>query len=96
MYVLHLRHFEAVELNLYLDTHPDDPTALEQYNRTCSEIRQLEERYDQECTPLMNHGHAPSPFPWQWSAADFPNDGVARGYTVPPDLPDLARSLRRR
>lgn len=48
--------FTALELNLYLDTHPEDQEALKRFNEASSHlvgaIRMYEERYG----PLLNYG----------------------------------------
>ena len=66
--------FTLVELNLYLDTHPDCRQALELYNRYSDELAQLRAEYVAEYGPLMNFGTCPagnsfswvnSPWPWE-------------------------------
>lgn len=67
--------FVAIELNLYLDTHPHDEEALAEYNETHMELHKLMEEYECEFGPLCNFGHAmggedcwlwlKGPWPWQ-------------------------------
>ncbi|MBZ4653215.1 MAG: spore coat peptide assembly protein cotJB [Peptococcaceae bacterium] len=67
--------FVALELNLYLDTHPNDTRALEDYNRAAKELKELRERYDELCGPILSYGHsrnrgntwlwAETPWPWE-------------------------------
>jgi spore coat protein JB len=67
--------FIAVELNLYLDNHPNDTRALTEYNRVHDELRKQIEQYDRSCGPLLgfgqsrNHGNtwlwAEQPWPWE-------------------------------
>ena len=66
--------FTLVELNLYLDTHPNCTQALELYNRYSLELKNLREEYNAKYGPLMNFGICPagnsfswvnSPWPWE-------------------------------
>lgn len=50
--------FVCVELNLYLDTHPDDTKAQEDYLSYARELHDLMMMYDAEYSPLMNFGHS--------------------------------------
>lgn len=64
----------AIDLNLFLDTHPDCKDAQEDYkiisSKLCSSIRDYEKQY----APLVNFGQASSvnskawidsPWPWE-------------------------------
>ncbi|GGE19103.1 spore coat protein CotJB [Marinithermofilum abyssi] len=64
--------FVILELNLYLDTHPDDPQARQQYDEYSRVRKQLKERFEDAFGPLNNYGASPtfgnwssSPWPWQ-------------------------------
>jgi len=67
--------FVAVELNLYLDTHPDDTRAIREYNKIHDELRQVGDQYARTCGPHLgfglsrNHGDtwlwAEEPWPWE-------------------------------
>lgn len=66
--------FTLVELNLYLDTHPNCKQALELYNRYSVELKGLREEYSKKYGSLMNFGMCPqendfswvnSPWPWE-------------------------------
>lgn len=70
--------FLLVDLNLYLDTHPTDRTALAQYNMLHQQYSDLMKAYYAKFGPLMNFGLAPGgmdefmwvhgPWPWQREA----------------------------
>ncbi|GAB6988460.1 spore coat protein CotJB [Paenibacillus pini] len=64
--------FALVELNLFLDTHPDDLKSIEQFNQLAQQripfVREFQEHYG----PLLNFGHAFSKFPWEWSKSPWP------------------------
>lgn len=64
--------FTAIELNLYLDTHPQDKRALELYNETIDRIYALMEEYERQYGPLTNFGLSPSSYPWQWIEEPWP------------------------
>ncbi len=66
--------FVCVELNLYIDTHPNDELALRDYMCYSEKLMQLIKQYEEEFCPLMNFGHSHSPdagcyvcsaWPWQ-------------------------------
>lgn len=64
--------FTAVELNLYLDTHPDDKKALADYNETVRKLADLKTEYERQYGPLTNFGYAPANLPWQWVDEPWP------------------------
>ncbi|MBX6377203.1 MAG: spore coat protein CotJB [Clostridia bacterium] len=65
-------HFAAVELNLFLDTHPDEPQALDDYNEAVEQLMRLHREYERRYGPLTNHGGSPSRYPWQWIEEPWP------------------------
>lgn len=70
--------FTLVDLNLYLNTHPNDMVALMNYNTLHKQYRELMMAFEAQYGPLMNFGHSPggtdqfmwinSPWPWQTDA----------------------------
>ncbi|MEK8126810.1 spore coat protein CotJB [Paenibacillus filicis] len=64
--------FVIVELTLYLDTHPDDQQALEQYNRFVHHRMQIAQQFQVEFGPLTSFGYSFSQAPWQWKEAPWP------------------------
>lgn len=65
--------FVAVELNLYLDTHPCDADAINDYNCAVQALRRLVEDYEEEYGPLIHFGMGGySGEPWQWSQGPWP------------------------
>ncbi|BBB90702.1 MAG TPA: spore coat protein CotJB [Methylomusa anaerophila] len=65
--------FVAVELNLYLDTHPCDADAINDYNCAVKELRKYKEKYESEYGPLLNFGFGGfSRKPWQWIESPWP------------------------
>lgn len=64
--------FVAIELNLYLDTHPCDEEALNDFNCAAEAIMKLKQEYEAEYGPLMNFGFSFSKSPWQWVEGPWP------------------------
>lgn len=66
--------FTLLELNLYLDTHPDDRKALSDYAVTLQQSQQLRNKYEKEYGPLTASSQyamgstfkwVEEPWPWQ-------------------------------
>ncbi|MBM7552433.1 spore coat protein CotJB [Thalassobacillus pellis] len=64
--------FVLVELTLYLDTHPNDAQAIEQFNACAKESRRLKKIFEQQFGPLMQYGKSYSGCPWQWDDTPWP------------------------
>ncbi|MGE5371153.1 MAG: spore coat protein CotJB [Solirubrobacterales bacterium] len=64
--------FTAVDLNLYLDTHPDDRKALNDYNDTVRRLQELKSQYELKYGPLCNFGMAASQSGWRWIDEPWP------------------------
>ncbi len=63
--------FCAVDLNLFLNTHPYDAQALQDYQYVLNSLRQLKDLYNQNYGPLMNFGEAyVTGNSWKWVAED--------------------------
>lgn len=65
--------FTCVELGLYLDTHPEDVAAREDYNCYSDKLTQLLSAYEDAYGPLLNFGQCRfdagnwvnAPWPWE-------------------------------
>ncbi len=64
--------FAAIELNLFLDTHPNDQRALADYNRYTGMLQLLKAQYEAQYGPLTNFGTAQSQYPWRWVTEPWP------------------------
>ncbi|MGE5396613.1 MAG: spore coat protein CotJB [Chitinophagales bacterium] len=64
--------FTAVELNLFLDTHPEDRKALSDFNETVKKLNQFKAQYEQKYGPLTNFGYVTSEYPWHWVDEPWP------------------------
>lgn len=63
--------FMAVDLHLFLDTHPNDCEALRRYNDIISKANILRSEYEKICGPL-NSFRSASKCPWQWIDDPWP------------------------
>lgn len=63
--------FVLVELNLYLDTHPEDEDAVADYNAYSAMLKELMTAYCSEYGPLMGFGHSPMTA-GSWAASEWP------------------------
>ncbi len=67
--------FMLVDLQLFLDTHPDDTEALNRYNAILAQANTLREQYESICGPLYSFRSFNrcswewfrDPWPWQYS-----------------------------
>ncbi|KGR87024.1 spore coat protein CotJB [Lysinibacillus odysseyi] len=64
--------FVIVELNLYLDTHPQDLEAIKQFNEMTLKSMELKHSFEQQFGPLMNFGRSFSGYPWSWNETPWP------------------------
>lgn len=64
--------FVLVDLTLYLDTHPDDLAAINQFNHYSSERKKLKKLVESHYGPLMQYGKSHSGYPWDWNSPPWP------------------------
>lgn len=64
--------FTAIDLNLYLDTHPCDQNALADYNATAQQLACLRAEYAQRYGPLLHFGVEPGGGSWVWNCEPWP------------------------
>ncbi|MCP3738698.1 spore coat protein CotJB [Rossellomorea sp. BNER] len=64
--------FVICDLTLYLDTHPDDYDAVEQYNQFIKKRKSLKKQFEKQFGPLTNFGYSYSNYPWDWKDAPWP------------------------
>jgi spore coat protein JB len=72
LYELQVLDFVLVELTLYLDTHPNDTQAIQQYNQYAQKRQQAAGQFEQAYGPLMHYGHSYTRYPWQWDDTPWP------------------------
>lgn len=64
--------FALVELNLFLDTHPDSEQALMDFNELSEKFETAKKMFNKKYGPLLNFGHEKSKYPWQWVNNPWP------------------------
>ena len=67
--------FTAVDLQLYLNTHPTDSQALEMYNDCVTASQAVRERYESEFGPLTgfrSEGQTSGDGCWAWNDCPWP------------------------
>ena len=64
--------FTCIDLNLYLDTHPNDAAALSDYNFYAEQLAQLKDLYVENYGPLENFGNSLSYGSWNdWDFSGY-------------------------
>ena len=63
--------FRNTDLNLYLDTHPEDQNALELYKENCKKLKELTKDYESKYGPIMAKNTSGDTWdyiknPWPW------------------------------
>jgi len=64
--------FALVDLTLYLDTHPDDNQAVQQFNQLARQRKRLKKLYESSYGPLQQYGNSYSSYPWSWDNTPWP------------------------
>lgn len=64
--------FMCVEINEFLDTHPGDKTALDDYNVWCEKSAVLKMEYEEKYGPFNNFGYSKSLYPFEWIQSPWP------------------------
>ena len=68
--------FVCIDLNLYLDTHPDDCTALGDYNCYVHQLHELKKLYVENFGPLENFGNSSAHGSWRnWDFSGYNFEG---------------------
>lgn len=63
--------FFMQDLKLYLDTHPDDTTAIEMFHEACRQYKTCKEAFESSCYPLTSCGSS-SEECWDWLKGAWP------------------------
>lgn len=64
--------FGAHDINLYLDTHPNDRAMIELYNQYRSEYKNALEQYEKRFGPITVDSEATLSYPWDWNKSPWP------------------------
>jgi spore coat protein JB len=70
--------FTVIDLNLYLDTHPNNQRAISIYNASVQRAKMLRANYERMYGPLTPMFFSKCPFnwinePWPWQRHHSPN-----------------------
>ena len=63
--------FYIIDMNLYLNTHPNDNEAIMMYNYCVKQVKELREEYNRLYGMLLA-GSSVSRQPWQWIENPWP------------------------
>lgn len=64
--------FVAIDLNLFLDTHPEDQAALRDFHAVREKLMALRKRYEEIYGPLTVTGSTPPHHRWLWIEGPWP------------------------
>lgn len=64
--------FTAFELHLYLDTHPDNAEALNDFRMVNDKLRPLMDEYQRMCAPLVPSAAGEKKDCWNWIEEPWP------------------------
>ncbi|ACV63763.1 CotJB protein [Desulfofarcimen acetoxidans DSM 771] len=64
--------FTAIDLNLFLDTHPNDRRALAHFEKTVMELGKEKREYEERYGPLTFYSGASNKNYWQWIEEPWP------------------------
>lgn len=67
--------FIGVELNLFLDTHPDNMDALNDYNAYSAQLNAHLKEYNEKFGPLLGFAFQPMATPGSWVNTPWPWQG---------------------
>lgn len=63
---LYALDFAAVDLHLYLNTHPHDREALAEYNKIIAQATEVRKEYEKHFGPLLSFRCPSSEHEWSW------------------------------
>lgn len=64
--------FAMIDLNLYLDLHPDDKKMIDVYNQYRIQKDELMKQYQNRFGPLLTNSDALKSYPWAWNQTPWP------------------------
>lgn len=72
LYEIMALDFAGTDLNLYLDTHPDDKDSIELYNVISKKRTELVKSYETMFGPIDPRGYVNSDSTWDWIENPWP------------------------
>lgn len=76
LYNLLMHKFVLTELNLYLDTNPNNMKMINLYNQYLSEEKKLCEEYEKNYGPLTTDSRFAGENNWKWVKSPWPWEGT--------------------
>lgn len=64
--------FALIDLNLYLDTHPEDKNIIRLYNEYNQKNNEIKAQYENKFGPLVTSSEALNTYPWAWNSKPWP------------------------
>ena len=64
--------FALIDLNLYLDIHPNDKNAISTYNMYLANLEEYMQTYQNKYGPIVNTSKTLNSFPWEWIKHPWP------------------------
>lgn len=68
--------FAIIDMNLYLDLHPNDSNMIELFNVYQKEKNEITKEYESKYGPLTINSNSLNKTPWAWNKAPWPWEGV--------------------
>lgn len=64
--------FAAIDLGLYLDTHPQDAEMIRIYNQNIAQGNTVRREFEAKYGPLSLESNTLNTFPWAWISSPWP------------------------
>ena len=64
--------FALIDLNLYLDTHPNDVEKIKVFNQYSTQLRQVTNEFESRFGPLSLSSEYLNSYPWAWISTPWP------------------------
>lgn len=64
--------FAVVDLNLYLDNHPTNTKAIDDFNKFTEQLMNLKKEYEAKFRMLTNFGYSKADPSWSWVNEPWP------------------------
>ncbi len=75
LYNLMAYGFAVTDLNLYLDTHPNDREMISLFNKYQNEYNKLVSEYESKYGPIELSSKTLNTYPWSWNKSAWPWEG---------------------
>lgn len=76
LYSILMYKFALIELNLYLDTHPNNSSMLNLYKKYLTEEKKLCDKYEKSYGPLTTDSENLGTNNWNWIKSPWPWEGT--------------------